>query len=180
MNVEGISGGASATVPRADGAQAGNGVGCSQVVEPVGDVRAPRVDAGQLPSPLASPSVMELGAHAGRASSPPALSSVMGAGSGAEQEPQAPEPLMEMGLGMSCHHQEEAMGRVAGPVGEAAKEVENIPREPPHPWDAHACVLHTWLKRGDRVDIVEEEDVDPQIETLKNHLSVVNIELQVS
>jgi hypothetical protein len=35
----------------------------------------------------------------------------------------------------------------------------------------------TWLKRGYRIDLVEEEDVDPQIEMLKNHLLVVNGEL---
>lgn len=42
-----------------------------------------------------------------------------------------------------------------------AAEVEDILREPPHPWDAPTCVLRTWLHRGDHVDIVEEEDVDP-------------------
>ena len=39
---------------------------------------------------------------------------------------------------------------------------------------------HTWLHRGDRVDLVVEEDINPQIEFLKNHLSVVNDELNVS
>ena len=65
-------------------------------------------------------------------------------------------------------------------MGKATEEVENIPREPPHPWDAPTRVLCTWLKRGDQVNIMEEEDVDPQIETLQNHLLVVNNELHVS
>ena len=30
------------------------------------------------------------------------------------------------------------------------------------------------------VDLVEEEEVDPQIESLKKHIAVVNNELQVS
>ena len=42
------------------------------------------------------------------------------------------------------------------------------------------CVSHTWLHRGDHVDLVVEEDINPQIEFLKNHLSVVNDELNVS
>lgn len=69
----------------------------------------------------------------------------------------------------------QATGRAAG-----APEVEDIPRVPLHSWDAPARVSRTWSHHGDRVDIVEEEVVDPQIESLKNHIPVVNGELQVS
>lgn len=50
----------------------------------------------------------------------------------------------------------------------------------PHPWYAPARVSQTFLMRGNRVDLVEEEkeEVDPQIESLKKHIVVVN-ELQV-
>lgn len=49
-----------------------------------------------------------------------------------------------------------AMGATAG-----AARVEDIPWEVPYPWDAPARVSRTWLKQGDRDDLVEEEEVDP-------------------
>jgi hypothetical protein len=36
-----------------------------------------------------------------------------------------------------------------------------------------------YLHCGDRVDVVEEEDVDPLTESLKKHVAMVNAELQV-
>lgn len=58
-------------------------------------------------------------------------------------------------------------------------EVEDIRRDPPHPWHAPKRVTHTYLHRGDRCDVIEEEDVDPLTESLKKHVATVNIELQV-
>lgn len=40
-------------------------------------------------------------------------------------------------------------------------------------------VTRTWLHRGDRVDIVEEEDIDPLTESLTKHVATVNVEIQV-
>ena len=65
-----------------------------------------------------------------------------------------------MGLGAPHLHQEETMGEATKPIG-ATDGVENIAQEPPHPLDAPTRVSRTWLKRGDCIDMVEEEDVDP-------------------
>lgn len=103
----------------------------------------------------------------------------MGVGSGVRPELHAPEPPVNMNLGAPrCLHRVGAVGEATG-CAAGAPEVEDIPRVPPHPWDTPARVSRTWLHRGDRVDIVEEEDVDPLIESLKNHISVVNGEVLI-
>lgn len=100
----------------------------------------------------------------------------MGVNSRASQESVAPDPPMEMGLGVPSRPRREDRPRTSEG---AAEGIEEVPREPPHPWDAPAHMTHTFLKRGDRVNVVEEEDVDLLVKTLKGHVSLVNSETQV-
>lgn len=58
--------------------------------------------------------------------------------------------------------------------------MEEIERDLPHPWDAPERVTCTFLHRGDRVDVIEEENFDPLMESLKRHVAAVNSELQVT
>lgn len=102
--------------------------------------------------------MLGLGAHIGQMPNSRASPSV-GAGPGAENERHALEPPEAMALGPARRHEERTVGQAAGQSVEAPM-VEEILREVPHPWDALACVSQTWLRRGDRIDLMEEE-VDP-------------------
>lgn len=60
----------------------------------------------------------------------------------------------------------------AGPPG-----VEDIGRDPPHPWDEPERVMRTYLHHGDRCDVVEEEDVEPLTESLRKNIANMNAKL---
>ena len=133
------------------------------------------VSSTATPTPGASD--LGLGPCVGQASNPLAPLTVMGVNSRLSQESIAPEPPMEMGLGAPSRPcREDKPGTLEG----VAKGIEEVPQEPPHPWDAPTHMTHTFLKRGDRVNMVEEEDVDMLAKTLKGHISLVNSETQVS
>jgi hypothetical protein len=54
-----------------------------------------------------------------------------------------------------CHHRQGGAAGVAMGAMAGAARVEDIPREVPYPWDALARVSRTWLKQGDRDELVE-------------------------
>jgi len=137
-------------------------------------------DSGGVSStmtPMPGASDLRLGPCVGQASNPRAPPMVTGMNSGLSQESVALAPPMEMGLGALSHpHREDRPGTSEG----ATKGIEEVPWEPPHPWDAPAHMTHTFLKQGDRVDVVEEEDVDLLVKTLNGHISLVNNESLVN
>lgn len=91
-----------------------------------------------------------------------------------EKASNVPRTPHVMSLGAPSHYRRDEVLR---PSCEAAEGIEEVPWVPPHPWYAPAHVTHTFLKRGDRVDVVEEEDVDPLVKTLKGHVALVNCEI---
>jgi len=64
-----------------------------------------------------------------------------------------------MALGPARRCEERTVGQAVGPSVEAPV-VEEIPPEVPHPWDAPTRVSQTWLRRGDHVNLLEEEEED--------------------
>lgn len=79
--------------------------------------------------------------------------------------PRAP-PGLSLGAPSRPHAED-----VAGPSREAAEGIEEIDTK---------IVMPTFLKRGDRVDVVYEDHVDPQIQKLEASLGLVNKEIRVS
>lgn len=144
--------------------------------EAAGDARGRVTDEQRTPSPQASLAEVEMGAQPKRPASPRASPDALGGGSGAQHgsSPAAPPTVPQLG-GLRRLRR---LGAV--PPAGIQPQVEEIEREPQHPWDAPESVKRTLLHLGDRVDVVEEEAIDPLTESLLKHVATVNAELRVS
>lgn len=117
------------------------------------------------------------GAGSARPAEPVESSKAHGLGASAERvpSPRAPAPVLSLVATARPSHGDEA-----GSSGEVLDDVEEIGREPPNHWDAFSGVARTFLRRGDKVDVVEEKEVDPQVKQLRATLVAVNEQFEVS
>lgn len=75
--------------------------------------------------------------------------------------PWAPPPMMTLGMPIHPQHKERPR-----PSREVPEVIGDIHREPPQLW-APLLKLHEFLMRqGYKVDVMEEEDTDPQMKNL--------------
>lgn len=96
-------------------------------------------------------------------------------GSNPVGSPQAQPP--EMGFGGPVRPQG---GEVQRPSRDIPEVVEEIECEPPSAQDSSPQLVRTFVRRGDSVEVVEDEKASEKVETLKATLASVSSQIHVS